>query len=113
GALLVFTERAVGVIDSLILRVVPKVRAGDEKGLAERIPIVAGALHLEEIFLGEEPAVRQQAFVNGAQLGNAELRVGDAAAPGVASSARAGKGEQLEHTLEHVIAEADAVEQRR
>ena len=103
----------VAVVDALLLLVVVEVARRHEPGALEHVAVLAGLLHLVQVLLGEEAAVRQQRFVDRAELVDAELSVGDAPAPAAPALGGPGERHQADHLLQHAVAQLHPVEQRR
>ena len=77
--------------DALILFVVAEFFSRDEIAGFELISFGVGFLHFVEIRLREEAAVREKRFVDGAQLIDAEVCVGNAARSSAPPALRAGR----------------------
>ena len=105
-------QGAVRPVDPLRLGVLLQILGFDEIGGVEHVVRVLGALDLVQVGLGKEALVGEQGLVDRAQLVDAELGVGDAAAPAVPARGSPGERHQLDHLLEHDVAELDPVEQR-
>ena len=102
----------VAVVDSFLLLVVVQIARRHEPGALERVVGISRLLHLVEVLLGEEAAVREQRFVDRAELVDAELRVGDAPAPSAPALRGPGERHQADHLLQHAVAQLHPVEQR-
>ena len=103
----------VAVVDSFLLLVVVQIARRHEPGALERVVGISRLLHLVEVLFGEEPAVREQRFVDRAELVDAELCVRDAPAPNAPALRGAGERHQADDLLQHAVAQLHAVEQRR
>ena len=118
AALLVDDLLVVLVLDDLAFLVVANAARRHEVGLerlafggglARKVLAVLLGGHLVEVFTGEEACVGEQALVDGAELVDAELGVGDAAAG--LSLLLGRQGEELKDLLEDVISEANPLQQ--
>ena len=103
----------VAVVDPLLFIVVVEVTRRHEPRAPEWIIRFPPLLHLVQVLLGEEAAVREQRFVDGAELVDAELRVGDAPAPSAATLRGPGERHQADHLLQHAVAQLHPVDQGR
>ena len=102
----------IGDFDALGFLEFLHVGGGDEVGVDGGIVGFVAGFDFVEVFLGEETGVAEEAFVNGPELVDAELGVGDAALAGVAAGAVFPEGEAADNLLEDVVAELGLFQER-
>ncbi len=103
----------VGDVDAFLGVELFEVGGGDEVGVDGGVVVLVAGFDFVEVLLGEEAGVAEEAFVNGAELVDAEGGVGDAAFAGVAAGAVFAEGEAADDLLEDLVAEADFFEEGR
>ena len=107
----------VEVVDALAVAVAFELGSGHEPRARQVVRLGLGLPDLVEVDLGEEAAVGQERFVDGPELVDPELRVGDAApaaarAPSAPALPRTAQRHQLDHALQDVVAQPDPVQER-
>ena len=97
---------------AFFLAVLVQLAQWHEPGVLELVRVLAGWLHFVQILLREEATVREQRLVDGAELIDAELGVGDAPATARPALRRTGEGHQADDLLQDLVAELHAVQKR-
>ncbi|MCY1009721.1 hypothetical protein OV079_29985 [Nannocystis pusilla] len=80
--------------DDLVRRIGRDLRMADEPGAGVVVVAVGGGPHLVQVLAGEAAGEAEQALVDGAELVDAELGVGDPSAPLLALRTRVGQSPQ-------------------
>ncbi len=111
GSPRVHAELAVLAEHALFLAILREVLGLDEIGGLEGVGVFPGLFHLVEIRFREKPPVGQERFVDGPELVDAELSVGDpsAALPAVSGP---GEGHELDDLPEDLVSKLHPVEKR-
>ena len=96
----------------LVLAVLVQLADGHEPGVCQLVGVPSRLLHFVEVLLREETAVGEQRLVDRAELVDAELGVGDAAATPVPATRRTGEGHQADDLLEDFVAKLHRIQKR-